>query len=202
MARISQLPDFIVTNIFYILPKSKQYILYVRLCWKCREHVAIMIIIIIFAAISLCYMDKRIWVPIYVETNFSLSSSNSFYLSYSTFRKYLCILQFQILMVCIWRHGGHVRRTTQRNMLLISLSNPAGVGGWHCPPHPQRLIANQELSCPCFPNNYSWFAINHSECGGQCQPPTPAGSDNGINNIFFCFVPPTWLAWRQMQTIN
>ena len=29
-------------------------------------------------------------------------------------------------------------------------------------------------------------------CGGQCQPPTPAGSDNGINNIFFCVVPSTW----------
>ena len=48
-------------------------------------------------------------------------------------------------MVCIWRHGGHVEGTTQRNMLLIPLSNPAGVGGWHCPLHPERLIANQEL---------------------------------------------------------
>ena len=25
------------------------------------------------------------------------------------------------------------------------LSDPAGVGGWHCVPHPERLIANQEL---------------------------------------------------------
>ena len=33
-------------------------------------------------------------------------------------------------------------------------------------------------------SNYSWFAINLSGCGKQCQPPTPAGSDNGTNNIF------------------
>ena len=31
-----------------------------------------------------------------------------------------------------------------RNILLVPLSNPAGVGGWHCPPYPERLIANQE----------------------------------------------------------
>ena len=49
-----------------------------------------------------------------------------------------------VLMVCIWRHGGHVGGTTQRNMLLISLSDPAGMGGWHCPPHRKRMIANQE----------------------------------------------------------
>ena len=43
-------------------------------------------------------MDKRMDLRAYiVETNFSLSSLNSFYLSYSTFRKYLYILQFQIL---------------------------------------------------------------------------------------------------------
>ena len=35
----------------------------------------------------------------------------------------------------------------------------------------------------------SWFAINLSGYGGQCQPPTPAGSDNGINNIFLYVVP-------------
>ena len=29
----------------------------------------------------------------------------------------------------------------------------------------------------------SWFANNLLEYGGQCQPPTPAGSDKGINNI-------------------
>ena len=48
------------------------------------------------------------------------------------------------LMVCIWRHGGHVGGTTQRNILSIPLSDPASVGGWHCLPHPKRLIANQE----------------------------------------------------------
>ena len=30
-------------------------------------------------------------------------------------------------------------------MLLVPLSDPAGLGGWHCLPHPERLIANQEL---------------------------------------------------------
>ena len=40
--------------------------------------------------------------------------------------------------------------------------------------------------------HYSWFVINLSGCGGQCQPPTLAGSDNEINNIFLCVVPPTW----------
>ena len=40
---------------------------------------------------------------------------------------------------------GHVGGTTQRNMLLIPLLDPAGVGFWHCPPHPERLIANQGL---------------------------------------------------------
>ena len=54
------------------------------------------------------------------------------------------------LMVCIWRHGGHIGGTTQRNILLVPLSDPAGVGGWHCVPHPERLIANQEYS-----NTYS-----------------------------------------------
>ena len=48
----------------------------------------------------------------------------------------------------------------------------------------------------------SRFAINLSGYGGQCQPPTSAGSDNGINNIFFCVVPPTWPPYRQMQTIK
>ena len=38
----------------------------------------------------------------------------------------------------------------------------------------------------------SWFAINLSGCCRQWQPPTPAGSDNGTNNIFFCILPPTW----------
>ena len=49
---------------------------------------------------------------------------------------------------------------------------------------------------------YSYFAINLLGCGGQCQPRTPAGSGNGINNMFLCVVPPTWLPSRQMQTIN
>ena len=40
--------------------------------------------------------------------------------------------------------------------------------------------------------SYSWFAINLSGCGRQCQPPTPAGSNNGTNNIFFCVIPPIW----------
>ena len=40
-----------------------------------------------------------------------------------------CIIITSILMVCIRRHGGHVGGTTQRNMLLILLSDPAGVGG-------------------------------------------------------------------------
>ena len=44
----------------------------------------------------------------------------------------------------------------------------------------------------CIIQHYSWFAINLSGYGEQCQPPTPAGSDNGINNIFLCVVPPTW----------
>ena len=30
-------------------------------------------------------------------------------------------------------------------MLLVPLLDPAGVGGRHCLPHPERLIANQEL---------------------------------------------------------
>ena len=30
-------------------------------------------------------------------------------------------------------------------MLLVPLLDPAGVGGCHCLPHPERLIANQEL---------------------------------------------------------
>ena len=49
------------------------------------------------------------------------------------------------LMVCIWRHGGHVGGITQKNVLLVPLSDPAGVGGGHCLPYPERLIANQEL---------------------------------------------------------
>ena len=39
---------------------------------------------------------------------------------------------------------------------------------------------------------YSWFEINLSGCGGQCQPLTPGGSNIGINKIFLCVVPPTW----------
>ena len=34
--------------------------------------------------------------------------------------------------------------TTQRNILFVPLSDPAGVGGWHCVQHPERLIANQQ----------------------------------------------------------
>ena len=33
-------------------------------------------------------------------------------------------------------------------MLLVPLSDPAGVGGCHCLPHPERLIANQEYLRP------------------------------------------------------
>ena len=32
----------------------------------------------------------------------------------------------------------------------------------------------------------SWFTIYLSRCVGQCQPPTPTGSDNGFNNIPLC----------------
>ena len=44
-------------------------------------------------------------------------------------------------------YGGHVGGTTLRNILLVPLSDPAGVaGGWHyCLSIPERLIANQEL---------------------------------------------------------
>ena len=49
---------------------------------------------------------------------------------------------------------------------------------------------------------YHELLMSFSGCGGQCQPPTPAGSNNGINNIFLFVVPPTWPPWRQMQTIN
>ena len=41
-------------------------------------------------------------------------------------------------------HGDHVGGTTQRNIVIVPFSDPAGVGGWHCVPHPERLIANQE----------------------------------------------------------
>ena len=40
---------------------------------------------------------------------------------------------------------GHVGGTTQRNVQLIPLLDPASVDFLHCPPHPERLIANQEL---------------------------------------------------------
>ena len=46
---------------------------------------------------------------------------------------------------------------------------------------------------------YSLFAINLSRCGRQCQPPTPAGSENRTSNIFFCVVSPTWPPWRQRK---
>ena len=36
---------------------------------------------------------------------------------------------------------------------------------------------------------YSWFTINPPGCGRQCQPLTPARSDNGTCNIFVCVVP-------------
>ena len=61
------------------------------------------------------------------------------------------------------------------------------------------LIATMAYYSLC---SYSWFAINLSGCTRQCQPPTPAGSDNWTNNIFFCVIPPTWPPWRQMQTTN
>ena len=44
-----------------------------------------------------------------------------------------------IIPICYWHEYV---TNTQRNMLLIPLSDLAGVGGWHCPPHHQRLIAN------------------------------------------------------------
>ena len=33
----------------------------------------------------------------------------------------------------------------------------------------------------------------------QCQPPTPARSDNSTNNIFFSVIPPTWLPGHYIQ---
>ena len=66
-------------------------------------------------------------------------------------------------MICIWRHGGHVGGATQKNMLLIPLSDPAGMGGWRCLSHPERLIANQEYVSSdnhVFPNNASFMDMN------------------------------------------
>ena len=47
-------------------------------------------------------------------------------------------------------------------MLLVPLLDPAGVGGCHCFPHPERLIANQEyftLYGVKFtpPGNFAWL---------------------------------------------
>ena len=39
---------------------------------------------------------------------------------------------------------AYVGGTTQKNMLLIPLLDPADVGGRHCPLHSERLISNQE----------------------------------------------------------
>ena len=39
------------------------------------------------------------------------------------------ILAIDALHLTSWAHGGHVGGTTQRNMLLIPLLDPAGVGG-------------------------------------------------------------------------
>ena len=46
-----------------------------------------------------------------------------------------------------------------------------------------------DLNC-----KYSWFAINLSGWAKQCQPPTPAESDNAPNNICYCVVPPNMAA--------
>ena len=54
-----------------------------------------------------------------------------------------------------------------------------------------------DLNC-----KYSWFAINLSGWAKQCQPPTPAESDNAPNNICYCVVPPTWPPRCQMETTN
>ena len=62
---------------------------------------------------------------------------------YSVYKSFQIQISY-IIDVFIWRHGGHVGGTTQKNMLLVPLSDPAGVGGWHCVPHAERLIANQE----------------------------------------------------------
>ena len=72
-----------------------------------------------------------------------------------------------LLIVCIWRHGGHVGGTTQRNVLLVPLSDPAGVGGWHCVPHPERLIANQEYIQGVY-KNAVLDSIKHEYCK-QCN---------------------------------
>ena len=42
--------------------------------------------------------------------------------------------------------GSHVGGTTQTNILLVPLLDTAGMGGWYCVPHPERLIANQEYT--------------------------------------------------------
>ena len=49
----------------------------------------------------------------------------------------------------------------------------------------ERLLAVGEKYKLALKYRYSWFGINFSGCGGQCQPLTLAGPDNGINNIFF-----------------
>ena len=50
-----------------------------------------------------------------------------------------------------------------------------------------RIIEKEYMFNQCL---YPWFATDLSGCGEQCQPPTSAGSDNGIDNIFLCVVPP------------
>ena len=35
-------------------------------------------------------------------------------------------------------------RYNTKEYFISSIVDPAGVGAWHCPPYPERLIANQE----------------------------------------------------------
>ena len=69
--------------------------------------------------------------------------------------------------------------------------------------HSLYCDVTESFGIPSQTLQYSWFVINLLGCGGQYQPPTPAGSESGINNIFLCVVPSTWPPpWPQMQTIN
>ena len=87
-----------------------------------------------------------------------------------------------------------VSKFASQSIVVKALSN---VKLWHRTLNkPPRNIFN---FCIRYLNNTlptlknSCFAINLWGCGRQCQPPTPAGSNNETNNIFFCVIPPIWL---------
>ena len=62
----------------------------------------------------------------------------------------------------------------------------------------QEIYRNLSAKQPNIPFCY-WFAIDLSGYGGQFQPPTPAGSNNGIHNTFHLVVPLTWPPWGQQH---